>query len=114
MAYLLHRLKEREFVQWVLAYLAGAWAMAEPTSLAGAQFHWPEVVGQVATLGAFFGVFITLILALFYREKGRQRVSRPELLMAAATISPERYGTELAINRSRRFTPTLPATWTGG
>ena len=53
MASLLQGLKEREFVQWVLAYL-------------------------VATLAAFFGVFSTLILALSHRETPTLPVLGPE------------------------------------
>lgn len=89
MASLLQRLKEREFVQWTLAYLAGVLAFVEATSLPGAHFLWPEAVGRMAPVVALFGFFATLVLAWYHGEKGRQSVSDPALLMAATRTSPE-------------------------
>ncbi len=83
---LLQRLKERKLIQWALAYLAGAWALVEASNLVVDQFHWPEVVGQVVTVAAFFGFFVALVVAWYHGEKGRQRVSGPELLMVAALL----------------------------
>jgi serine/threonine-protein kinase len=83
---LLQRLKERKLVQWALAYLAGAFvvlqlldALAEPLGLT------PTIQRAVlAVVGV--GFFITLVLAWYHGEKGRQRVSGAELLMVAALL----------------------------
>ena len=83
---LLQRLKERKLVQWALAYLAGVWAVMEASGYVGEQFHWPDVIGQVITVVAMVGFFVTLVLAWYHGEKGRQRVSGPELLMVAALL----------------------------
>ena len=83
---LLQRLKERKLVQWALAYLAGAWVLVEASSLVVGQFHWPEFIGQAITIVAFFGFFVALVLAWYHGEKGRQRVSGPELLMIAVLL----------------------------
>jgi len=83
---LLQRLKERKLVQWALAYLAGVWAVMEASAYVGEQFHWPDVIGQVITVVAMVGFFVTLVLAWYHGEKGRQRVSGPELLMVAALL----------------------------
>jgi len=79
-------LKEAKIVQWALAYLAGAFvvfqlldALAEPLGLpAGAQRGVLVIVGV--------GFFVTLVLAWYHGEKGRQRVSGPELVMVAALL----------------------------
>jgi serine/threonine-protein kinase len=83
---LLQRLRERKLVQWALAYLAGAFvvfqlldALAEPLSLT------PTIQRSVLVVVGI-GFFITLILAWYHGEKGRQRVSGPELLMVAALL----------------------------
>ena len=83
---LLQRLKERKLVQWALAYLAGAFvvfqlldAVAEPLGLSTTLQR-----GVLALVGIAF--FITLVLAWYHGEKGRQRVSGPELLMVAALL----------------------------
>lgn len=83
---LLQRLKERKIVQWIVAYLAGGWVLVEATSVVVDQFHWPAIIGQAVTVLVFFGFFVTLILAWYHGEKGRQRVSGPELLLVAAVL----------------------------
>jgi len=85
-ATLLQRLKERKLVQWALAYLAGAWVLVEAVNLAVDRFYWPEVVGQVAFVLAFFGFALVLVLAWFHGEKGRQRVGGTELLLVAGVM----------------------------
>jgi TolB-like protein/Flp pilus assembly protein TadD len=83
---LLQRLKERKLVQWALAYLAGAFvafqlldALAEPLGLS-------TTIQRVVLVVVGIGFLITLILAWYHGEKGRQRVSGPELLMVAALL----------------------------
>ena len=83
---LLQRLKERKLVQWALAYLAGAFvvfqlldALAEPLSLT------PTLQRSILVIVGI-GFLITLILAWYHGEKGRQRVSGPELLMGGALL----------------------------
>lgn len=78
---LFRRLRERKLVQWALAYLAGAWAVLESAGYVGDQFGWPPLVGQALVVLVGFGFLATLILAWFHGEKGRQRVSGPELLI---------------------------------
>jgi len=83
---LLQRLKERKLFQWSLAYLAGAWlvfqgieVLAEPWNLSGAVQRSIHVL-----LGV--GFFVTLILAWYHGEKGRQRVSGVELLILTCAL----------------------------
>ncbi len=83
---LLQRLKERKLVQWALAYLAGAWFLVEASDLVVERFRWSEGIGQAVIILAVFGFFLALILAWYHGEKGRQRVSGPELLMVAALL----------------------------
>jgi len=80
------RLRERKLVQWALAYLAGAWAVLEVLGYVGDQFGWPALVGQVLVVSALSGLFIVLVLAWFHGEKGRQRVSGPELVLVVAIL----------------------------
>ncbi|UCC73968.1 MAG: hypothetical protein JSV86_05265 [Gemmatimonadota bacterium] len=82
----LRQLRERKLCQWAAAYLAGAWALLEAADYVAGQFAWPALVGQITTLIAVFGLFVTLILAWYHGEKGRQRVSGPELLMIALLL----------------------------
>ena len=83
---LLQRLKERKLVQWALAYLAGAFvvfqlldALETPLGLSAATQQ-----GILVVVGV--GFFVTLILAWYHGEKGRQRVSGPELLIVTTLV----------------------------
>jgi tetratricopeptide (TPR) repeat protein len=79
-------MKERKLVQWALAYLCGAWVLVEATNLVVEQFSWPQTVGQVVTILAFFGFFVVLVIAWYHGEKDRQWVSGPELLIIALLL----------------------------
>jgi TolB-like protein len=78
------RLKDRKLVQWAIAYLAGAWVVYEVSSTVGG--HWGLPDGFFRALFVVLGVGFAgaLILAWYHGEKGRQRVSGPELLMLTA------------------------------
>ncbi|UCC71944.1 MAG: tetratricopeptide repeat protein [Gemmatimonadota bacterium] len=84
---LLQRLRQRKLFQWALAYLAGAWVlfqgievMAEPWALS------PGLQRTIHLLVAV-GFVITLVLAWYHGEKGRQRVSGAELLIIALLLA---------------------------
>ncbi|MCK5652654.1 MAG: hypothetical protein KAJ42_14795, partial [Gemmatimonadetes bacterium] len=83
---LLQRLKERKLVQWALAYLAGAWVLFEVTDAVGGRWSLPDVFFQGLFVVLAIGFFVALVLAWYHGEKGRQRVSGPELLMVAALL----------------------------
>jgi TolB-like protein/Flp pilus assembly protein TadD len=84
---LLQRLKQRKLVQWGLAYLAGAWLALEVSDVVGEKFGWPDQVYRGFIIVLLFGWFVALVLAWYHGEKGRQRVSGPELLMIAALLA---------------------------
>ncbi|MFC1661360.1 hypothetical protein ACFL3S_07925, partial [Gemmatimonadota bacterium] len=83
---LLQRLKERKLVQWALAYLAGAWVIYEVVDTVGDRWSLPDVFFQGFAVVLGIGFFVALVLAWYHGEKGRQRVSGPELLMVAALL----------------------------
>ena len=86
MSPLLRRLKRKKVVQWILAYLAGAFgalqlmdALQEPLGLS--QQTQQAVVALLA-----MGVVITGIIAWTHGEKGRQRVSVMEVASVGVTL----------------------------
>ena len=87
MAAPLDRLRDRKLGQWALAYLAGAWVVLEATGFVADHFAWSPGVVRGLTLTAGIGFFVTLVLAWYHGDKGRQRVSGPELLMIAALLA---------------------------
>jgi TolB-like protein/Flp pilus assembly protein TadD len=83
---LFEQLKRRKIVQWALAYLAGAWVTLQLVAILAGQFGWPEFAQRGITIVLLTGFFITLVVAWYHGEQGRQRVSGPELLMVAALL----------------------------
>jgi TolB-like protein/Tfp pilus assembly protein PilF len=85
-SFFLQRLKARKIVQWALAYLAGSFvlfqlldALAEPLGLS-------PFIQRIVLAAVLVGFLVTLILAWYHGEQGRQRVSGPELLMIALLL----------------------------
>ena len=80
------RLKERKVVAWALAYLGGSWLIMQLVDVLSD--HWPLPLGlqRGIDLVIVIGFFVTLTIAWYHGEKGRQRVSGPELLIMATLL----------------------------
>jgi len=75
------RLKDRALIQWALVYLAGAWVVLQVVGFATERLSWSPLVPQGVGLLAFVGLFVTLVVAWYHGEKGRQRVRGTEVLI---------------------------------
>lgn len=78
--------RERKLFQWTLTYLAAAWLTYEVLSLVSQNFDWPKIVIQVITVLLAVGLGVTLVLAWYHGEQGRQRVSGGELVLLSALV----------------------------
>lgn len=76
-------LKQRKIAQWALAYLAGAWLVMQFVDVLGGRWGISDSVGRLIDLALILGFSITLVLAWYHGEQGRQRVSGVELLIIA-------------------------------
>jgi TolB-like protein len=83
----LERIKRRAVVQWTLAYVAAAWALLEIVDFASTQFLWSPSVPRSAAILAVAGFFVTIVLAWYHGDKGRQRMGGTELLILAGLFS---------------------------
>ena len=83
---LLQHLKERKLVQWALAYLAGAFVVFQAVDALESALGLTPAIQKAILVIVGVGFFITLVLAWYHGEKGRQKVSGPELLMVAALL----------------------------
>ena len=79
--------KQRKVVQWTVAYFAVAWLSLEFFDLVAEQFLWPIWVRQGATVVLLFGLVVTLVLAWYHGERGRQRVGAGELAVLATLLA---------------------------
>jgi len=84
-AELIAGLRRRKVVQWTLAYMAGAWVLAQVLALVGDQFGWTLAVQRAITATLGFGALPALVFAWFHGDRGAQRISGTEafLLMLA-------------------------------
>jgi TolB-like protein/Flp pilus assembly protein TadD len=83
---LLDRLRERKLVQWALAYLAGAWLLFQVLHTLSQTYGWPSALMRSVPVLLAIGLLVALVLAWYHGEKGRQRVSGPELLMLSGIL----------------------------
>jgi serine/threonine-protein kinase len=82
----LPRLKERKLVRWAFAYLAGAFVVFQAVEVLAEPWGVSPGVQRGVHILLVFGLLITLVLAWYHGERGRQRVSGPELLMLTAIL----------------------------
>jgi TolB-like protein len=83
----LQRLKQRKIVQWAIGYFAGAWLALEVFNLIAEQFLWPTWIRQASTVLVLFGGLITIVLAWYHGERGRQKVGAMELVILVAILA---------------------------
>ena len=83
----LQRLRERKLVQWALAYVAASFALIQVLDIVAQRFGWPEQTIRFVIVALAVGFFVTLVLAWYHGEKGRQRVSGAELLLIALVLA---------------------------
>jgi TolB-like protein/Flp pilus assembly protein TadD len=73
------RLRRRKVVQWGIAYAAGAWGLLQGLQYVSDTFGWPRQIQQFGTLALLIGLPIVLVIAWYHGDRGRQRLSAPEL-----------------------------------
>ena len=83
---LIRRLKDRKLGQWALAYIAGAWVVAQVVDVVAEPFQLPLVAQRGLFIVLAFGLPVVLILAWHHGERGRQRATGLELLGVAAVL----------------------------
>jgi TolB-like protein len=82
----LQRLKERKLVQWAIAYVAAAFAFLQGLDIVSQRFGWPDAAERALIVALAIGFFVTLVLAWYHGERGRQRVTGVELLILALLL----------------------------
>jgi TolB-like protein/Tfp pilus assembly protein PilF len=82
----LQRLRQRKLFQWVLAYLAGAWLVFQAIEVLADPWGIPTALQRGVHILLVVGFFLVLVVAWYHGERGRQRVSGPELLIIAALL----------------------------
>jgi len=80
-------LKQRKIFQWAAAYLAGAWVLMQLIDVLGARWGVSDSIARIIDIILVVGFFVTLVVAWYHGDQGRQRVSGPELLIIAVLLA---------------------------
>jgi hypothetical protein len=99
----LQRLKQRKIVQWAIGYFAGAWVVLEVFDMIAEQFMWPVWIRQASTVLALAGGLVTVVLAWYHGERGRQKVGAVELVIIVAILALGGQSIWLLKDRSNRL-----------
>jgi len=83
---LIENLTRRKVIQWAIAYVAGAWLLLEVLGFVAENFGWPTYLVRGATVLLGVGFLLTLVLAWYHGERGRQRATASELLLVFALV----------------------------
>ncbi len=76
----LARLRQRKVVQWLFAYLAGAWLILQALDVAIQNFDLSHTLFQATAAALAVGVLAVLVVAWYHGERGAQRVTGVEVL----------------------------------
>jgi TolB-like protein len=80
------RVREHKVIQWGVAYLGAALALAQGIQLAGDAFHWSDTVGRVAMVALIAGFPIALTVAWYQGHRGLRSVSAGELAIISVLL----------------------------
>ena len=74
MTSLFTRLRERKMAQWALAYLASAWIVVQLLDAVSEPLALSRTIQLAILILLGVGFFITLVVAWYHGERGRQRI----------------------------------------
>jgi TolB-like protein/Flp pilus assembly protein TadD len=80
------RIKEHKVLQWSLAYLGAALALAHGQELLAHTYHWPELVGRVLMGVLIVGFPISSALAWYHGHRGMTRLSAGEMTVVSLLL----------------------------
>lgn len=80
------RFGERKLFQWAIAYLAGAWLVFQGIEVLAEPWQLSPTTQRIIHVLLGAGFALTLLLAWYHGERGRQRVTGVELLIVAAIM----------------------------
>ncbi|NUS61485.1 MAG: hypothetical protein HOQ01_11105, partial [Lysobacter sp.] len=82
----IRQLRKRKVGQWVLGYVAVAWALLQGLGLLSDAYGWSGVPMRVGVALSVLGFFLTLVIAWFQGERGQQKVTRLEVALIAIVV----------------------------
>lgn len=84
---LFQRLKDRRFVQWLVAYIAMAWIGLQFTQILAEIWALPVSMQRGISLTLALGLLPALVVAWYHGEMGRQRICGSEVCIVGALLA---------------------------
>ena len=80
------RIREHKLIQWGVAYLGVALALAQGQEYVARAFEWPDIVGRTLVIALIAGLPVVLTLAWYHGHRGLQRISTGELTIISLLL----------------------------
>jgi TolB-like protein/tetratricopeptide (TPR) repeat protein len=80
------RVQEHKIIQWGLAYLGAALALAHGQELVGHAFNWPEGVARVLMALLIVGFPVALTLAWYHGHRGLKNIGTAEFMIISLLL----------------------------
>ena len=80
------RIREHKVVQWALAYLGVALALAHGEDLVAHAFDWPEIVARILMSLLVLGFPLALTIAWYHGHRGAKRLTAGEATIIALLL----------------------------
>src|SRR5688572_7647180 len=80
------RVRENKVIQWAVAYLGAALALAHGAELVTHALHWPDGVWRGVVLMLIVGFPIAVTLAWYHGHKGLTKMSQGELAIVSVLL----------------------------
>lgn len=79
-------------MQWALAYLASAWLLTQLVDVLGTRWGISLATARAIDLALVFGFFVTVVIAWYHGEQGRQKIRVAELLAVGILLAAFGFG----------------------
>jgi TolB-like protein len=80
------RIRAHKIIQWGVAYLGVAFALAQAEDLIGRAFDWPELAGRAFIVLLIIGFPVALTVAWYHGHRGLRRMSAGEFAILSALL----------------------------
>jgi serine/threonine-protein kinase len=84
--YLWERLRRHKVVEWVIAYIAFAYAVLHGSQMLRETLEWPAMVPRFTLFALLLGFPVAVTLAWYHGHRAQHRVSRIEISILAALL----------------------------
>jgi TolB-like protein len=80
------RIREHKIIQWVIAYLGAAFALAGAQEQFAHAFQWPDIIGRILLTLLVIGLPLAVTAAWYHGHRGLRTVSSGELAIASCLL----------------------------